>query len=434
MSGTKAPALPVRSERPNKARRWAWLLLVLLNLVTTGCGITDDRAQLFATVSSSRVAPTSPTEIPSSPAPGGVTPAAAGEATPGPASTAAVMGETVAGARAADERAGRLHSYLVALSEQNQFWGTVLVAQDSEILLNEGYGPADVASGRANGPNTQYRIGSLTKQFTAAAIMRLQELGRLDVNDPLSLYLPEYPNSGAISLHQLLTHTSGVANYTRRPDLEQIVQTPIALDDLIAEIAAVPPDFAPGERFAYSDSGYVLLTKVIEVASGQPYADFLQQQFFDPLDMASSGYDFLAPGVIEPATGYQLTPAGPRPAVKTDASWPSGAGALYSNAADLYRWDRALGGREILDATSEEAIFTPWVDSGQGFSYGYGWEIGQMAGRASQMHAGTIFGFASFIARFPQEEATIILLSNGLQQSPREISSELARILFESTS
>lgn len=328
----------------------------------------------------------------------------------------------------------QLQNYLDQLTETGQFMGTVLIAQNGEILLTDGFGLADIENGRNNSPQTQLRIGSLTKQFTAAAIMRLQELGKLDVNDSVNVYLPNYPGGEQITIHQLLTHSAGVPNYTRRQDLAQVVQAPISLPDLLAQFANQPLDFIPGQQFAYSDSGYVLLTAIIEAVSGMSYEDFLREQFFDSLGMTRTGYDFLRDNLTEPAIGYQLTPGGPQRAVDTESSWASGAGALYSTVQDLYLWDQALNSEQVLEKTSLQSMFTPWIEMGQGYSYGYGWEIGQIAGRKAQTHAGNIFGFGSFMARFPEDDATIIVLGNGLQLSPRLIAEELAIILFSDDS
>jgi CubicO group peptidase (beta-lactamase class C family) len=327
-----------------------------------------------------------------------------------------------------------LTQFLDHLTETDQFMGTVLIAQNGEILLTEGYGLADIANGRGNTPQTQMRIGSLTKQFTAAAILRLQELGKLDVSDTIDVYLPDYPGGEQITIHQLLTHSAGVPNYTRRQDLAQVVQAPITLPDLLAQFANQPLDFIPGQQFAYSDSGYVLLTAIIEAASGTSYEDFLQEQFFDTLGMTRTGYDFLRDDLTEPAIGYQLTPGGPQRAVDTESSWASGAGALYSTVQDLYLWDQALNNNQVLEETSLQSMFTPWIEMGQGYSYGYGWEIGQIAGRKAQTHAGNIFGFGSFIAHFPEDNAIVIVLGNGFQLSPRLIAEDLATILFSDDS
>ena len=329
-----------------------------------------------------------------------------------------------------DPRSQQMAAYLADSQERGLFMGSVLVAHKGDLLLYDGYGLADIDAANPNTPQTQFRIGSLTKQFTAAAILRLQEQGLLNIQDPVANYMPHYPKGDQITIHHLLTHTAGIPTYERRPDLPQVVQSPIRLDDLIALFSGQPLQFSPGQQYEYSSSGYVVLTKIIEIVSGQLYADYLEAELLMPAGLAHSGYDYLASDLPNPAVGYQLTPDGPRPAVHTDSSWPTGAGALYSTLEDLYRWDRLLYDESILTAASREALFTPWVDTGQGAHYGYGWDIGHTAGRPSIVHGGTIFGFASYMARFPQDDALIIVLSNGIQMPPRLIAEDLAQMLF----
>jgi len=328
----------------------------------------------------------------------------------------------------------QMSAFLEDLAANGRFMGSVLVAQDGNILLNEGYGMANIEAGVPNTPGNQYRIGSLTKQFTAAAILKLQESGLLNVQDPVQKYIPNYPNGDAITIHQLLTHTAGIPNYERRNDLPRVVQTPIALDDLIASFSDQPLESLPGQRYSYSSSGYVVLTKIIETVSGQSYADYIQEKIFAPSGMNDSGYDYLDPNLRDPAVGYMLTEGGPQRAILTDSSWPAGAGALYSTLGDLYHWDRALYGNDILNQNSMEAMHTPWVATGQGVDYGYGWDIGSTMGRPSIAHGGIIFGFASYMVRFPQDNAVIIVLSNGIQMPPRVVAEELTQLLFNSTS
>ncbi|MFN2141126.1 MAG: serine hydrolase domain-containing protein, partial [Candidatus Promineifilaceae bacterium] len=306
-------------------RGWCGIALLALLFLLSACGNTEEREALFAAVSNTGVAAVGTAETASSEE--GITANADGIA----ATIASVMTveptervdavlsptplEQAVDEPALDQRAAALDDYLENLSEKGQFMGTVLVASGGEVLLNEGYGLADFTGGRANSPDTQQRIGSLTKQFTAAAILLLQERGLLNVNDAVSNYLPDYPGGEQISIHQLLTHTAGVPNYTRRADLAQVVQTPIALDDLLAEFSNQPLDLSPGQQFSYSDSGYVILAKIIEVVAGQAYADFIQSQLLDVVGMSRSGYDYLHDELDEPAVGYQMSPAGAQPAV-----------------------------------------------------------------------------------------------------------------------
>ena len=331
-----------------------------------------------------------------------------------------------------DRRSDQMVKFLSDLTDEGNFMGSVLAAQNGEILLSEGFGQANMAAGTPNRPETQFRIGSLTKQFTAAAILKLQEQSLLNVQDPVAKYLPDYPRGDEITIHQLLIHTAGIPNYERRRDLQEVVQSPIGLDELIATFSGQPLDFPPGEQYSYSSSGYVVLTKIIEVVSGQPYETYLENQILIPANMTASGYDFLSPDLPNPAVGYHLMPGGIRPAILTDSSWPTGAGALYSTLGDLYRWDRALYRDDVLSAPSRQAFFTPWMDTGQGADYGYGWDIGRTAGRPSIAHGGGIFGFASFMVRFPEDDAVIIVLSNGIQMPPRIVAEDLAEILFSS--
>ncbi len=407
-----------------RSRTFRLLFLPFLVLLSAACSdlspvptVVPEQPQQAATPTADPVGPsTAPSPEPSLVPP---TPAALGESVP--------LSMEPSGS---DPRTQQMVDYLNNFLVDGNFTGTVLVAQGGEILVNEGFGQANVQAGTPNLPHTQFRIGSLTKQFTAAAILKLQEQGRLSVQDQLATYLPDYPFGNEITIHQLLTHTAGIPNYERRPDLPDVVQSPIPLDDLIATFSSQPLQFPPGQQYEYSSSGYVLLTKIIELVSGQSYDDYLQDQFFTPLNMLHTGYDYLSPDLPNPAVGYLLTPGGPRPAILTDSSWPTGAGALYSTVEDMYRWDRALYGDQVLSSASREAFFTPHVDTRQGADYSYGWDIGTTVGRTSIAHGGGIFGFASFMTRFPEDDAAIIVLSNGIQMPPRIIAEGLAQILF----
>jgi CubicO group peptidase (beta-lactamase class C family) len=173
--------------------------------------------------------------------------------------------------------------------ETGFFMGSVLIAYAGEVLLRQGYGMANLEHGVANSSQTKFRLGSVTKQFTAATILLLQEQGLLEINNLISTYLPNYPEGNQITVHQLLAHTAGIPNYTSFPDYVHKQRTPMTLDEIIAWFSDKPLEFTPGdslrdgkaERYSYSNSGYTLLTKLIEVVSGQSYADYLQHHIFD---------------------------------------------------------------------------------------------------------------------------------------------------------
>ncbi|MCB0160870.1 MAG: serine hydrolase, partial [Caldilineaceae bacterium] len=232
-----------------------------------------------------------------------------------------------------------MQNYLTSLTDNGQFMGTVLVAQNSELVLVGGFGLADVEIPLPASPEQRYRIGSLTKQFTAAAILRLQEQGLVDVSSPLSAYLPDYPNADRITVHQLLTHTSGIPDYERLPVYMATIDQPVTTRDRFAEL---PLQFRPGERFAYSSSNYMVLTRIIEVVSGKSYGDFLHDEFFAPLYMTQTGLDTGDADAPDRARGYITAGEQLGPARAIDMSIPSGAGALVSNVYDLYGWMQAL--------------------------------------------------------------------------------------------
>jgi CubicO group peptidase (beta-lactamase class C family) len=340
------------------------------------------------------------------PAPVGDRPAGNPTTTPElTAAQTATMAATLPPAGLADANlSASLAAAIQPFVDNGQFMGAVLVAQDGQVLLSEGYGFADLDQDRANMSATPFLIGSLTKQFTAAAILQLQDAGRLSVSDPLVRYLPDYPGGAAITLHHLLNHTSGVPEHVGR--LRQSMATPFPIDDLIGTFSSLPLDFVPGSQFAYSNSNYVLLGKVIEVVTGQPYADYVQEQIFDPLQMAQTGYG-RNEGVPGQSVGYTRGPGGAAPAQFVDMSIPYAAGALVSTVEDFYLWDRALRADSLLSPAGKEAMFTP----GQG-DYGYGWFItASLSGRVA-FHGGSIFGYRSYIVRGLDTDFLIIVLSN----------------------
>lgn len=335
--------------------------------------------------------------------------------------------------------ANSIDAYLEAFLESGYFMGAVLVARAGDVLLSNGYGMANLEHKAPNTSQTKFRLGSITKQFTAAAILQLQEQGLLQVNAPISTYLPDYPNGEQITIHHLLNHTAGIPNYTSFPDFPQKTRTVMSLDELIAWFSDRPLEFTAGERHRYSNSGYVVLTKIIEVVSGQSYTDYLQHHIFEPLDMTSSGYDRSATILPHRASGYIFAGADyPNEdylnAAFLDMSIPSGAGALYSTVEDLYKWEQALYTDAILSQHSRTAMFAPTIvvdpEETQKTYYGYGWLIDTHEGRDRLFHDGGINGFSAILSRYPKEQITIIVLSN-LETAPFDrIANDIAAILF----
>jgi CubicO group peptidase (beta-lactamase class C family) len=312
----------------------------------------------------------------------------------------------------------------------------VLVAQNGTVLFKKGYGLADVAHGGGFAPNTKSRIGSITKQFTAAAILKLQEQGKLSVQDKLSKYFPDFPRADEVTLHHLLTHTSGIRSYTDKPGFLDKVNTPIEPDELIKSFQNDPYDFAPGKKWHYDNSGYFLLGRIIEKVSGQSYGDFLRKNFFEPLGMADTGVHRAGLALEREALGCQFSGDIFTNALNWDMSWAGGAGALYSTVEDLFRWNEGVFGGKVLKDASLKAAWTPVrreesQEDHPTNGYGYGWAIARMRGEQEISHGGGLNGFSSFILRLPRENFTVAILANALPGAPSADTARLAHLVTE---
>ncbi|NLY56812.1 MAG: beta-lactamase family protein [Firmicutes bacterium] len=320
----------------------------------------------------------------------------------------------------------QLDQYLQACTDLKRFSGSVLVAKDGRIILKKGYGLANYELNVPCTPQTKYRIGSLTKQFTALAIMQLVDRGLLSVTDPVQKYLPDYPNGDKITLFHLLTHTSGIPDYTSDPSFLIRAMAPVSVDELIASFRDRPLAFPPGAEFDYSNSGYVLLGKIIEIVTGEYYDIYLAKHILTPLGLTETGYDLGVPLLPNRASGYLRGSDSLLNALHMDMSHLYAAGAMYSTVEDLYRWDRALYGPTIISPDSLEQILSPQVAG-----YGYGWYIFDVFDRYCTMHGGVAGGFSSLLMRFPADDAVIIILSNLGNAPVERIARDLAAIIFD---
>jgi CubicO group peptidase (beta-lactamase class C family) len=319
----------------------------------------------------------------------------------------------------------KIDSLLTAYQKVSDYNGSVLVARKGTIIFEKGYGYRDKKALLPNDPNTIFQIGSITKQFTSAIILQLKEKQKLSLQDKLSQYIPDYPNGDQITIEQLLTHTAGIYNYTNNRDFMKDESTkPITRDSLLALFRNKPTDFKPGEKFNYSNSGYILLGYIIEKVTGRSYFQVVRDNIFRPLHMDHSGFDFTRLTSSDKATGYN-PPAPLVPAAIVDSSVSFSAGAVYTTVGDLYKWDRALYSGSILSQPSEEAAFTPHLAR-----YGYGWMIDSLYGKKVVEHGGGITGFVSFILRVPEDETCIIVLDNAPSQAqPGKMANDLYALL-----
>jgi CubicO group peptidase (beta-lactamase class C family) len=330
-------------------------------------------------------------------------------------------------APAEDEIAAKVDAAIQPRVERDRFSGAVLIAHDGKVLVRRGFGLANREHNVPNTPETRFRLGSITKQFTAMAVLILQEQGKLGVREKVKKYLDDAPDAwDKVTVHHLLTHTSGVPSFTDFPDYPKTMTQHMTAEELVARFRDKPLDFPPGTRFHYSNSGYVLLGRLIEKVSGESYEGFLRRQIFTPLKMKNTGFDNPMAVIPHRAAGYARRGPFVVNAPYIDMSIPHAAGALYSTVDDLYLWSQALDGETLVSKNSIDAMFTP-----EKVGYGYGWVIGRSFGRRMVGHGGGINGFATDIKRFPDDRVCVIVLSN-LEAAPvAEIGDDLAAIVFD---
>jgi CubicO group peptidase (beta-lactamase class C family) len=306
------------------------------------------------------------------------------------------------------------------------FSGSVLVTSDGMPLFSKGYGLANAEHQVANTPETKFRLGSITKQFTAMAILILQEQGKLAVEDPIGKYLDDAPKAWeTVTIHHLLTHTGGIPSYTSQPDYVKKMAHPETVTSMIARFKDKPLDFKPGEKFTYSNSGYFLLGAIIEKVSGQSYEAFLKAAIFDPLDMKDTGYDHPSTVLAHRASGYTRKGDVLQNAAYLDMAQPYAAGSLYSTTLDLAKWDRALNDGALISRDSMTRMFTPEKND-----YAYGWSVTTRSNRKEIAHGGGINGFATDIVRYPDQKVCVVVLCNVLPANPGKIARDLAAIAF----
>ena len=332
----------------------------------------------------------------------------------------------IALAAAAQSPVQQAMEYMAATANDGAFMGTVLVAKDGKPVFSNGYGFANAEHGVLNSVDTKFRLGSITKQFTAVAVLQLEEQGKLKVSDPMCKYVEKCPEAWKpITLHHLLTHTSGLFNFTNDPEYPKTAMLPSPPAKSLEKIRDKPLRFDPGTKFEYSNSGYVALAIVVEKASGESYPAYMTKHVFRPAGMNDSGHDDHRPLLKNRATGYEGQGAAMRHAAYHDMTIPIGAGDLYSTAMDLVRWDQALRGDTLLAEPARAKLFTPEKDN-----YAYGWVVAKTFNRAAQTHGGAIFGFTTSILRFPEERLVVIALSNNTSPLTGKIGRDMAAVFL----
>jgi len=322
---------------------------------------------------------------------------------------------------------GRLDEYLTGMAGEQLFRGAVEVRRGDQLLLRKGYGVADVEAGTPIVPDTRFEIGSITKQFTAVAILRLQEQGKLRVTEPVCTYLPGCPETWSeITVAELMDHTSGLYNYTEAGEEEaaRFNGRVVAPAELVSYVAGKPLDFPPGTRWKYSNSGYVVLGLVVERLSGMDYGTFLRRQLFDALGMRDTRYDG---GVPPRAKGYTdwTTPG------EDDPSLYYAAGGLLSTTGDLAKWNAFLlsGKPALLNADSLADMVKPHAQiPGTSVGYGYGIEIHDSGPALTYYHGGLVTGFRCANSIRPSTRLSITVLTNMTSVDPASVATHLAEL------
>lgn len=311
---------------------------------------------------------------------------------------------------------------------KNEPGGVFLVSQKGKNIYRKAFGKANLELNVNMTPDNVFQIGSMTKQFTAVAILMLEQQGKLKVTDPVSKYYKDYPNGDKITIHHLLTHTSGIKDFTKMKALSSIAQKEMKPEAMVDFFENEPVDFAPGEKFEYNNSGYVLLGYIIEVVTGDTYEDFIQKNIFDKAGMTHSYYASDRKVIPKRASGYHKKEQGFVNKTVISFSVPFSSGSLMSTVDDLLKWQQTLNQNVFLNSTETQKAFRKYkLNNGEEFTYGYGWHLKDMNGVPDREHGGSVFGFKSMGVYIPGEDIYVIGLSNCDCHSPTEITRNIAK-------
>ena len=321
-----------------------------------------------------------------------------------------------------------------ALLQDNYMVGkpgvTALVYKDGKILYRKAFGMANLELDVPMKPENVFELGSITKQFTAVSILMLMEQGKLNLDDEITKYLPEYPTNGKkITIRNLLNHTSGIKSYTDLPSFRETARTDQSPKEIIAVFKDEPMDFDPGEKWYYNNSGYIVLGYIIEEVSGKSYADFISDNIFVPLEMNNSYYGSKSNLIKKRASGYMPIEGGYKNADYLSMTLPYAAGSLMSCVDDMLLWHKAVHNNTLISAESKTKAFTSGsLNNGKPTHYGYGWQVSEINGTESIEHGGGIFGYVTQGVYVPSENVYVILLTNTNGISPQDPAVKMAAL------
>ena len=313
----------------------------------------------------------------------------------------------------------------------NNFSGTVLIARAGTPLLAKGYGYANIEWQIPNTPQTKFRIGSITKQFTSMLIMQLREQGKVKVEDSVCVYVTPCPDTWQpVTVHHLLTHTSGIPSYTAQSAWRERMMMPLSADQVMAFVRDLPLQWVPGQQYEYNNSGYFLLGLIVEKVTGKTYEAALGEMILTPLGLKDTGYDWTRTILPQRASGYSGRGAALSNTAPIDMQQPFAAGAMYSTAEDLLKWEQSLYATALLPASSKTVMWTPFLNN-----YAYGWSVPPadpkvFGGHKRMLHTGGINGFSCVLIRLPEAKLTFIVLANNDTVNAGAIGRDLASIYF----
>lgn len=327
-------------------------------------------------------------------------------------------------AQPASDYAAKADAIIESYAKDGLFRGSAIVIKDGQPVFRKAYGLANSEWDIPNTPDTKFRIGSITKQFTAIATLQLADQGKLKLDDPVAKHYEGAPAAWEkITVHHLLNHTSGIVSYTGMKDFfPKMSRDPRTPAEIVKLTQDLPLEFDPGTRYKYNNTGYVLLGHIIEKVSGMKYADYLRKNILDPAGMKDSGFDTHADVLKKRAAGY--LPNG-KIAPYLDMSLPHAAGSLYSTVDDFVKWDQALAAGKLVSAESWKLMTTPGKND-----YGYGLVIKPLAGHASMAHGGGINGFNTHFIRFPEDKVAVAVFSNVNGPAADTLAASLGRLYF----
>ncbi|RKS96756.1 serine hydrolase domain-containing protein [Chryseobacterium defluvii] len=319
-------------------------------------------------------------------------------------------------------------------NNSNDPGGVFLVSKKGKTLYEKAFGKANLELDVNMTPQHVFQIGSMTKQFTAVSILILESQGKLTVNDPISKYIPDYPSGNSITIHHLLTHTSGIKDFTKMKTISEIAQKEMSPKMMVDFFKNEPVDFKPGEKLEYNNSGYVLLGYLIELVSGEKYEDFIRKNIFEKAGMRNSYYASDRKLIKNRAYGYHKKSEGYVNRTIISFSVPFASGSLMSTVEDMVKWQGALNQNIFLKPEQIRKAFTKYkLNNEEEFTYGYGWHLKEINGVSTREHGGSVFGFKSMAVYIPDEDVYVIGLSNCDCHSPTQITKDIARLVLENT-